>query len=63
MSVIFVLFFRSWMLLAYAAVFLLITLLLVVVVEEPVLRRMFGKEYQTYCARIHRWRPTRPRSF
>jgi protein-S-isoprenylcysteine O-methyltransferase Ste14 len=26
-------------------------------VEEPTLRRVFGREYDDYCRRVHRWRP------
>jgi protein-S-isoprenylcysteine O-methyltransferase Ste14 len=29
-----------------------------VLYEEPTLHRLFGPEYQAYCQRVHRWRPT-----
>jgi len=51
------LFFQSTMLLLYVAIFLLITHLFVVLYEEPTLRRSFGPEYESYCQRVHRWRP------
>jgi protein-S-isoprenylcysteine O-methyltransferase Ste14 len=51
------LFYRSLPLLGYTALFLLITHLFVLVYEEPTLRRLFGKDYEAYCARVRRWRP------
>lgn len=50
-------FFQSFMLFAYTALFLLIAHLFVVLFEEPVLRKMFGQEYEAFCHRTHRWRP------
>jgi protein-S-isoprenylcysteine O-methyltransferase Ste14 len=52
------LFYRSYALLAYSAIFLLLTHLFVVSYEEPALRRAFGQEYEAYCRRVRRWRPT-----
>jgi len=52
------LFYRSLALAAFVAGFLLVTHLFVLLYEEPVLRRAFGPEYQAYCTRVHRWRPT-----
>src|SRR5207302_2524117 len=46
------LFYQSWPLLIYAAVFLLATHLFVLVYEEPTLRQTFGDEYETYCRRV-----------
>ena len=51
------LFYESWVLLMYVGLFLLITHLFVIWYEEPTLRRMFGQEYEAYCARISRWWP------
>lgn len=53
------LFYGSWVLLAYCAVFVLITHLFVVVYEEPVLRSTFGGDYERYCAQVSRWWPGR----
>lgn len=43
---------------AYAAGFLVLTHLFVVLYEEPTLRRTFGEDYEAYCRRVRRWRPT-----
>ena len=51
------LFYQSWPLLIYAAVFFLATHLFVLVYEEPTLRQTFGEEYETYCRRVRRWWP------
>lgn len=53
------LYYRSAMLAIYCFAFLLATHLFVVLYEEPTLRRMFGAEYDAYCHRVHRWRPSR----
>jgi protein-S-isoprenylcysteine O-methyltransferase Ste14 len=53
------LFYESWPLLGYCAVFLLMTHLFVVLVEEPVLRATFGDAYADYCRRVRRWWPRR----
>jgi protein-S-isoprenylcysteine O-methyltransferase Ste14 len=53
------LFYQSWALLAYCAVFILITHLFVVVQEEPALRTTFGSSYLRYCERVGRWWPRR----
>lgn len=50
-------FFQSWILLGYTALFLLITHLFITLYEEPILRQMFGNEYEAYCHRTHRWLP------
>lgn len=34
--------------------------LVVVLYEEPHLRRIFGREYEDYCARVNRWLPQMP---
>lgn len=53
------LFYQSFALLGYGAVFVLVTHLFVVVYEEPALRRTFGREYEAYCERAGRWWPKR----
>jgi len=49
--------YKSAALAGFAAGFLLVAHLFVVLYEEPTLRRMFGVEYESYCRRVHRWRP------
>ena len=51
------LYYQSVALVAYVAAFLLITHLFVIVYEEPTLRRMFGQDYEAYCAKTGRWWP------
>lgn len=53
------LFYGSWVLLGYGAVFALVTHLFVVVYEEPTLRATFGADYVQYCERVRRWWPRR----
>jgi len=53
------LYFRSLALLAYLAALGLAAHLFVVLYEEPTLRRLFGTEYDAYCARTGRWWPGR----
>ncbi|MGE0460712.1 MAG: isoprenylcysteine carboxylmethyltransferase family protein [Vicinamibacterales bacterium] len=50
-------FYESLELLGYTGAFLLVTHLFVVLYEEPTLRRLFGADYDAYCARIRRWWP------
>jgi len=52
------LFYESWPLLGYTGIFLLATHLFVVICEEPALQRTFGQEYEAYCRRVRRWRPS-----
>lgn len=47
----------SWHTLEYAAIALAVTHFFVLTYEEPTLRRTFGPEYETYCARVPRWIP------
>ena len=57
-------FYGSWPLLGYAALFFLVSHLFVLLYEEPVLRRTFGEDYEAYCRHIRRWWPrfgTNPR--
>ena len=53
------LFYESWALLGYGAVFALVMHLFVVVYEEPTLRATFGADYVRYCERVRRWWPQR----
>ena len=53
------LFYQSIPLLGYAGLFLLMTHVFVVWYEEPALRRTFDRDYEVYCRRVGRWRPTR----
>jgi protein-S-isoprenylcysteine O-methyltransferase Ste14 len=49
--------FESLALFGYAAAFFAAFNLFAVFFEEPTLRRAFGREYEDYCRRVHRWRP------
>jgi len=49
--------FRSTALLWYALGIGVAFHLMVLIYEEPHLRRVFGREYEEYCARINRWLP------
>jgi len=40
-----------------AAIFVVTVVLVVRLYEEPVLRRMFGAEYEEYCRHVPRWLP------
>lgn len=51
------LFYESWPLLGYAALFFLATHAFVVLYEEPTLLRTFGQDYETYCRQVSRWWP------
>lgn len=53
------LFYESLALLGYTVLFFLATHLFVVWYEEPILRRTFGTDYEVYCQRVRRWRPSR----
>ncbi len=53
------LYYQSWPLLGYTALFLLVTHLFVTGYEEPTLRRLFGAAYEEYCKRVRRWMPVR----
>jgi protein-S-isoprenylcysteine O-methyltransferase Ste14 len=48
-------------LLLYMMSFGAIVHLFIVLYEEPHLRRVFGREYEDYCAHVHRWWPRPPR--
>jgi protein-S-isoprenylcysteine O-methyltransferase Ste14 len=51
------LYYESWPMLVYAALFLVVTHIFVVSYEEPTLRRTFEQEYEEYCRRVRRWWP------
>jgi len=50
-------YFGSLAVVGYAACFLLAAHLFVCLYEEPKLRRLFGPEYDDYCATTPRWLP------
>ena len=52
------LFYESLPLLGYSAFFFLLTHLFVLWYEEPTLRQTFGPEYEAYCRKVRRWRPS-----
>lgn len=51
------LYFESVALLVFDGLLILATVGFVLVYEEPTLRRMFGDEYDRYCAAVGRWWP------
>lgn len=51
------LYYGSVWLLAFTILFFTILHAFVRLYEEPTLRRMFGADYDAYCARVHRWLP------
>ncbi|MCI0442764.1 isoprenylcysteine carboxylmethyltransferase family protein [bacterium] len=52
-----VILYHSWVLLIYAFFFWICFELFIVFYEEPHLRKIFGAEYEQYCARVGRWIP------
>jgi protein-S-isoprenylcysteine O-methyltransferase Ste14 len=52
--------FRSMTLVVYALFVCIAFQVFIVLYEERHLRRKFGDEYEAYCSRVHRWRPSRP---
>ena len=52
--------FGSWVLFAYAGVLAVGYHLFVRFYEEPALRKLFGEDYDRYCASVARWMPRRP---
>ena len=51
--------FRTTRLLWYALGVTISFQLFVMLYEEPHLKRVFGREYEEYCARVNRWLPAR----
>lgn len=51
--------FRTTALLWYALGVAIAFHLFVLLYEEPHLKRVFGQEYEEYCARVNRWLPAR----
>jgi protein-S-isoprenylcysteine O-methyltransferase Ste14 len=54
--------YHSAAILGYIVLFGTATSLFVIYYEEPTLRRTFGVDYETYCAKVHRWLPSVKRS-
>ncbi|MEZ4388068.1 MAG: DUF998 domain-containing protein [Candidatus Krumholzibacteriia bacterium] len=54
------LWFGSGVLLAYVGLLFLVVERFVLGYEEPTLRRLFGADYDGYCAAVGRWWPGRP---
>ncbi len=52
----------SWTLVLYTAAIGAVFHLFIRAYEEPTLRRLFGEEYERYCAEVGRWLPRRPQS-
>ncbi len=52
--------YRAHGLLLYLMSFAACVQLFIVLYEEPHLRRVFGREYEDYCARVNRWWPRPP---
>lgn len=50
-------YYGSWAIIVYVAVFLASAHALVRLHEEPALRRQFGADYEAYCAATPRWLP------
>jgi protein-S-isoprenylcysteine O-methyltransferase Ste14 len=53
------LFYKSWWVAIYSALFFVTILLFVIGYEEPTLRHTFGAEYDAYCRQVNRWLPKR----
>ena len=52
------LFYQSSRFLVYVGLFFVASHLFVTRYEEPTLRQTFGTDYETYCQRVRRWRPS-----
>lgn len=52
-----VILYHSWRLLRYAFVIWICFELFILLYEEPHLRKIFGAEYEEYCAEVGRWLP------
>jgi protein-S-isoprenylcysteine O-methyltransferase Ste14 len=53
----YILWFGSSLMIVYFLFFMLTYQILIVLIEEPILRRMFGEQYQAYCRQVPRWIP------
>jgi protein-S-isoprenylcysteine O-methyltransferase Ste14 len=53
----YILWFGSGWMIVYFLFFVLVYQILIVWVEEPILRHMFGEQYQAYCRQVPRWIP------
>jgi protein-S-isoprenylcysteine O-methyltransferase Ste14 len=47
----------SGLMIVYFLCFALAYQILIVLIEEPILRHMFGEQYQVYCSQVPRWIP------
>jgi protein-S-isoprenylcysteine O-methyltransferase Ste14 len=54
----FILWSGSSLMIVYFLFFVLAYQILIVWIEEPILRHMFGKQYQAYCRQVPRWIPS-----
>lgn len=54
--------FGSWPIAAWALLLAIAFHLRVLWYEEPILRRMFGADFDDYCRRVPRWIPRIPES-
>src|SRR5262245_7312661 len=52
-----VILYHSWRLLRFAVLLWICFELFIVFYEEPHLKKIFGAEYEEYCARVGRWLP------
>ncbi len=51
------LFFRSWLLAAWTALFVMLNHVYFLALEEPGLHRRFGEQYRRYATAVPRWLP------
>ncbi|MCI0614496.1 isoprenylcysteine carboxylmethyltransferase family protein [bacterium] len=49
--------YHTWLVLIYAACVWFFQELFIIFYEEPHLKKIFGAEYEEYCARVGRWLP------
>lgn len=54
------LFFRSWVILAWAGAFFVLSSTFVMLYEEHRLQEKFGASYKQYCKSVGRWIPGKP---
>lgn len=53
----YILWFGAGLIIFYFFLFVLAYQILITLVEEPLLRNMFGQEYEAYCQQVGRWLP------